>query len=109
LVLCLVSAPSFIDRVLGVVGGFLAFTLIAWLSKRMRDQDRLELGDAKLVAAAGAWVGWQALPLLMLIAATAAVLWTYLWRPDPDRPVSLLPFLAFGFWLVWQFGPTMLL
>jgi leader peptidase (prepilin peptidase)/N-methyltransferase len=63
------------DHVLGAVVGFGGFAAIAWLYRRVRHRDGLGLGDAKFLAVAGAWLGWRALPLLILLACLVALLW----------------------------------
>ena len=70
----ILPAP-FWDRAIGaaVGGGFLA--LLGSFYKRVRGQDGLGLGDAKLLGAIGAWMGWQALPFVLLIASAAAIVW----------------------------------
>ncbi len=60
------------------------------------------MGDAKLLAGAGAWLGPGSLPLVVLIGATAALaaaLATGAHR-RPDEPVPFGPWLALGFWSV---------
>ena len=97
--------PPLAERLIGSAAGFLSFALIAWLYRRLRGRDGLGLGDAKLLAGAGAWAGWQALPSVVLIGSVAALAWVLARRPDPNRPLPFGPFLALGFWLVWRFGP----
>jgi leader peptidase (prepilin peptidase)/N-methyltransferase len=75
----------------------------------LRGRAGLGMGDAKLFAAAGAWLGLGALPSVMLWAcgtALAAVLLAVAFR----RPITgttrfpFGPFLALGFWMVWLYG-----
>lgn len=101
--------PILADRLIGSAAGFLALAGIAWIYKRVRGRDGLGLGDAKLLAAAGAWAGWQALPSVVLIGSVTALLWVAVRRPDPNQPFPFGPFLAAGFWLVWRFGPLELI
>jgi len=98
------GAPDLADRIIGSAIGFAAFAGIAALYRRWRRRDGLGLGDAKLLAAAGAWVGWRDLPSVVLLSATAALLWALATRRDPERPLPFGPFLAAAFWLVWRFG-----
>lgn len=98
------GAPDLTDRVIGSAAGFVAFAGIAALYRRLRGRDGLGLGDAKLLAAAGAWVGWRDLPSVVLLAAVAALAWALATRRDPDLPLPFGPFLAASFWLVRQFG-----
>lgn len=102
-----------LDRSLGALAGYCVFRALAAIYARLRGRAGLGEGDAKLLAAAGAWVGWQALPDLVLIAAVAgvaAVLLSGLHRGgiDPGRRLPFGPFLAVATWLVWLFEPWLL-
>ena len=96
------------ERVIGAVAGYAAFAGIAWIYRRWRGRDGLGLGDAKLLAAAGAWTGWASLPSVVLVGSVTALVWVLVARPDPQKPFPFGPFLAAGFWLVWKFGPLTL-
>ena len=62
-------APSLGDRLLGVAAGYLSLAAIALAYKALRKRDGLGGGDPKLLGAIGAWLGWQALPLVLLGAS----------------------------------------
>ena len=69
-----------------------------------RGRPGLGLGDAKLLAAAGAWLGMQALPSVLLLACGSALLGLLIrgWRTGSLSATSRVPFgpfLAFGTWL----------
>jgi leader peptidase (prepilin peptidase)/N-methyltransferase len=76
--------------------------------KRLRKRDGLGGGDWKLFAAGGAWLGWQLLPQLLLVAALgglAAAL--VLHRRKPEFLAQRLPFGAFlapALWLLYLAG-----
>lgn len=95
---------------LGAVAGYLAFAGIAWGYRRVRGAEGLGLGDAKLLAAAGAWLGVLALPSVVLVGAGAslAALAIAGGGRSPRRAVPFGPGLALGFWLVWLHGPLVL-
>ncbi len=61
------------DAALGAAAGYLAFRGIALGYRVLRGREGLGQGDAKLLAAAGAWVGWQGLPEVALLAALAGI------------------------------------
>jgi leader peptidase (prepilin peptidase) / N-methyltransferase len=99
------------DHALGAGLGYTAFAGIGWLYRRLRNRDGLGLGDAKLLAAAGAWVGWAALPILVLLAALAALGAALLTTATGRtlRATSALPFgpfLAAALWLTWLYCTT---
>lgn len=61
------------DRLIGMAGGFAVLWLIGSLYQRLRGRQGLGGGDAPMFAALGAWLGWAALPLLLLMAALAGL------------------------------------
>lgn len=97
---------------LGAMLGYGAFTGLAWSYRRVRGRDGLGQGDAKLLAAAGAWLGWQALPSVVLIASLLALVvfapQCVLARQRPSsaeaEPLPFGPPLCAGTWLVWLYG-----
>lgn len=75
-----------------------------------RGRAGLGLGDAKLLAAGGAWLGLGGLPSVLLIAALGALLAVGVarWRGTEvrmDQALPFGPFLALGIWMVWLYGP----
>ncbi len=84
----------------GATAGFVLFWALGELHFRLRGIEGLGLGDAKLLAAAGAWLGWRALPALILIAALAALAWTLLGQPH-RRDIAFGPWLALAFLSLW--------
>ncbi len=111
-----IDSELIIDHLIGAAIGFVAFAGIAWFYRRLRDRDGLGLGDAKLLAGAGAWLGWAALPGVVLIAACSALAMALLGqvidRQAMDREamttreIAFGPHLALAFWLSWLFGPV---
>ena len=65
----LLPAVDLLHALAGAAVGYLALAGIGWAYRRLRGRDGLGLGDAKLLAAAGAWLGVESLPWLVLIAA----------------------------------------
>jgi len=102
---------AFIDAAIGATAGYAAFVAIAWAYRRWRGRDGLGLGDAKLLAAAGAWLGWAALPTVVLIAGVAALLSVAIRRVQGERvqartAIAFGSFLALAFWVVLIHGGT---
>ena len=86
--------------VLGAIIGYLSLWTIYWLFKLLRNKEGMGYGDFKLSAAIGAWLGWQALPGVVLVAAltalsTATVL-LLAGRLRIEQPMPFGPFLAFA-------------
>jgi leader peptidase (prepilin peptidase)/N-methyltransferase len=94
----------------GAVIGFAGLYGIGWLYLHLRGREGLGLGDAKLLAAAGAWVGWAGLGSVLLWAALPALVTALIWGRmhgtlSSGMAVPFGTFLAFGFWLTWLYGP----
>lgn len=83
------------SHALGAIAGYCGFRLISIVYRLLRGRDGMGEGDAKLLAAAGAWVGIAALPRLILGAAMLGIAFTMisLWR---DRATGLEAAVAFG-------------
>lgn len=98
--------PGIGAALIGAAAGFLSLALVAAAYRRVRGRDGLGGGDPKLLAAIGAWTGWEALPIIVVLAAAlglaAGVLWAVAGR---GRLAALrLPlgvFLAVAAWPVW--------
>jgi leader peptidase (prepilin peptidase)/N-methyltransferase len=106
-----VSPDDVLDDLAGAVGGFAAFTLVAWTYRRWRGREGLGAGDAKLLAALGAWVGATGLPSVVLLASLAALVAVLAARatrrgvPTAQDRVPFGPALAIAGWVVWLYGP----
>jgi leader peptidase (prepilin peptidase)/N-methyltransferase len=98
------------ERAAGAAFGYLALRAIAVLYRRLRGREGVGGGDAKLLAASGAWVGVAALPQVILVAAlgalaAAACLRLAGVRLSAQSALPFGPFLAIATWLSWLFGP----
>ncbi len=101
---------AWVDHLAGALAGFALFAAIAWIYRGLRRREGLGLGDAKLLAAAGAWVGWIGLPSMILLGALFGLLTALLLRlagREVGRATAFPfgPGLALAFWLVWLYGP----
>lgn len=94
-------AEAVVPRLAGAAGGYLFMALWGEVYFRLRGREGLGLGDAKLFAGAGAWLGWQDLPLVLLIAATAGLGYALVARIGQDDKVPFGPFIALGTFGVW--------
>ncbi len=60
--------------VIGAIAGYLALWLVYWAFKLITGKEGMGYGDFKLLAALGAWLGWQLLPLIILLSAVVGAL-----------------------------------
>ncbi|MCB2053668.1 MAG: prepilin peptidase [Geminicoccaceae bacterium] len=90
----------------GVVLGGGGLWAVRTLYRRWRGREGLGLGDVKLFAAAGGWCGAEALPWVLLAAASGGLLFAFAhgldWRST--RPLPFGPALAAAFWVVMLIG-----
>lgn len=111
LVVCISFDPEDLaDRAAAAATGYLVLRALAWAYERYRGREGLGQGDAKLFAAAGAWLGLAALPQIILLAAVAALaiaaaLALAGTRVGARTALPFGPFLGFATWLTWLFGP----
>lgn len=95
------------EAVIGAIGGYLCLWSIYWLFKLVTGKEGMGYGDFKLLAALGAWMGWQMLPLIIILSsfvgAIVGIINIILKRQDKDVPMAFGPFLAIAGWiaLVW--------
>lgn len=93
-------ASELADRLIGAGAGFLILGAVGEVYFRLRQREGLGLGDAKLFAGAGAWLGWQMLPWVLVVASVAALCRALIHRSRPE--IAFGPWLALGFWLCLQ-------
>jgi leader peptidase (prepilin peptidase)/N-methyltransferase len=99
------------DAVIGAIAGYLALWTIYWLFKLIRGKEGMGYGDFKLLAALGAWLGWQMLPLVVLLSSVVGAmigigLLVFKGR-DHNIPLAFGPYLAIAGGCALFFGPTL--
>lgn len=86
------------EAVVGAMAGYLILWSIYWLFKLVTGKEGMGYGDFKLLAALGAWFGWQALPSIILasagVGAVAGILLMLLAKHRRDVPIPFGPYLA---------------
>jgi leader peptidase (prepilin peptidase) / N-methyltransferase len=82
----------------GAVGGYMILWSVFWLFKLATGKDGLGYGDFKLLAALGAWMGWQSLPIIILLSslvgALIGIILMMTQGRDKNTPFSFGPYLA---------------
>ena len=90
-----VDLPS---AVIGVMAGYLSLWLVYWGFKLITGKEGMGYGDFKLLAALGAWLGWQKLPMIVLLSsivgAVVGILLIALAKRGRQVPIPFGPYLA---------------
>ncbi|MEE9347748.1 MAG: A24 family peptidase [Robiginitomaculum sp.] len=92
------------ESLIGAAMGYAIFVAIETGFRKLRGKDGLGRGDAKLLAAGGAWCGWSGLPQIVLIAslmALIALLFPSIRKRAEGGKIAFGPFLALGIVCVW--------
>ena len=96
------------SAVIGAMAGYLALWSVYWLFKLATGREGMGYGDFKLLAALGAWLGWQVLPMVLLLAslvgAVMGVTAMVLFRRGRQVPIPFGPYLAAAGWLALLWG-----
>ncbi len=95
------TAEDFYPHLLGAALGYGVFWAVEVLYRLIRKRDGLGRGDAKLLAAGGAWCGAWALPAIVLIASVSALIYILPKGEQRDTRIPFGPFLAIGIGAVW--------
>ena len=86
------------SAVIGAAAGYLALWLVYWIFKLATGKEGMGYGDFKLLAAIGAWFGWQMLPLVILmssfVGALVGIVLIVLARHGRNVPIPFGPYLA---------------
>ena len=93
--LLLNSFGTFVDiksAVIGAAAGYLSLWSVYWIFKIVRNKEGMGYGDFKLLAAIGAWLGWQILPIVILLSsavgAVVAISFLYLAKYRNKLPIQ---------------------
>lgn len=86
------------DAVIGAAAGYLVLWAVYWLFKLATGKEGMGYGDFKLLAALGAWLGWTALPVIILLSsvvgAVVGISLIVFARRGRDKPIPFGPYLA---------------
>jgi leader peptidase (prepilin peptidase) / N-methyltransferase len=100
------------DAVLGAAGGYLSLWLVFHAFRLITGKEGMGYGDFKLFAALGAWMGWEVLPLVILLSAatgaTLGIAMILLRGRDRAAPMPFGPYLAAAGWLAMLYGNSLI-
>lgn len=98
------------SAVIGAVAGYLALWTVFWLFKLATGKEGMGYGDFKLLAAIGAWLGWQVLPLVILMSSFVGMIiyisLMVLGRHNRETPIPFGPYLAIAGIIALLHGPA---
>ena len=105
----------FIDATTAIAGGlagYLSLWSIYHLFRLLTGKEGMGYGDFKLLAALGAWLGWQMLPLIILLSAVVGaavgISLIVFKRHDRSVPIPFGPYLAAAGWIAMLYGPQII-
>jgi leader peptidase (prepilin peptidase)/N-methyltransferase len=97
-----------VSSIIGALAGYLSLWLIYHLFRLLTGKEGMGYGDFKLLAAIGAWLGWQMLPLVIflssLVGATIGLVMIGLKRHKSSQPMPFGPFIALAGWITLLWG-----
>jgi leader peptidase (prepilin peptidase)/N-methyltransferase len=101
-------SPS--DAIIGALAGYLSLWSVFWLFKLVTGKDGMGYGDFKLLAALGAWLGWQQLPIVIMmstvVGAIISISLIIVKGKDRSVPIPFGPYLAAAGWITMLWGET---
>ena len=100
------EAPEAVESLLGSFLAGLVMFVVAKAYKKVRKLEGLGLGDVKLAAAGGLWVGWTMVGMMIFLGAFSAAVFVFMrsWKfgkIDRNERIPFGPFLAFGILCSW--------
>ncbi|MDY6918892.1 MAG: A24 family peptidase [Pseudomonadota bacterium] len=103
---------SLTDAVIGAAVGYLCLWTLYWAFKLLTGKEGMGYGDFKLLAALGAWMGWQYLLLILvlssLVGALVGVSLILIKGRDRNIPIPFGPYLAAAGWIAFFWGEAIL-
>ena len=99
------------DAVIGAAVGYLALWSVYWLFKLITGREGMGYGDFKLLGALGAWFGWQAVPILLLVSAVfgsvIGITILVVQKKGRQTAIAFGPYLALAGLITLFFGPLL--
>tara|TARA_R110000744_G_scaffold58428_4_gene121998 strand:+ start:1609 stop:2484 length:876 start_codon:yes stop_codon:yes gene_type:complete len=97
-----------VDSIIGASAGYLSLWSVYWAFKLLTGKEGMGYGDFKLLAALGAWIGWQYLPIVILLSslvgAIIGICILTLQGKDKGQAIPFGPYLAIAGWLTLLYG-----
>ena len=94
--------------IIGAMAGYVSLWVVYWAFKLLTGKEGMGYGDFKLFALFGAWLGWQMLPLIILLASLVGAVFglamILLRGRDRQLPIPFGPYLAAAGWIAMLWG-----
>jgi leader peptidase (prepilin peptidase)/N-methyltransferase len=104
--------PAPATAIIGAAAGYLSLWAVFQLFRLLTGKEGMGYGDFKLLAALGAWLGWQRLllivPLSACVGAVVGLALIALRRQERGKPIPFGPFLAAGGWIAMLWGDAIM-
>ena len=98
------------DAVIGAVVGYMSLFCVFWLFKLATGKEGMGHGDFKLFALFGAWIGWQLLPILILMASVVGAIvglsLMFFSNHQRGQAIPFGPYLAIAGWTTILWGES---
>jgi len=103
-----VSPVTLADAVVGAMAGYLSLWSLYWVFKLLTGKEGMGYGDFKLLAALGAWLGWQYLPLVILLSSVVGLVFALIMMATGavkrGQGIPFGPYLAIAGWIALLWG-----
>ena len=97
-----------VSSIIGALAGYLSLWLVYHVFRLLTGKEGMGYGDFKLLAAMGAWMGWQMLPLIILLSslvgAVVGLTMIAVKRHRSSQPIPFGPFIAMASWIALLWG-----
>ena len=100
------------EAVIGAIAGYLSLWMVFWAFKLITGKEGMGYGDFKLLGALGAWMGWQMLPMVILLStavgAVVGIAGIIFAGRGRETQIAFGPFLAMAGWIAFVWGDKIL-
>ncbi len=97
-----------VSAIIGAVAGYLVLWFVYQVFKKLTGKEGMGYGDFKLLAMLGAWLGWQAIPLIVILSSLVGTVFglgfILLRRLGREQPIPFGPYLAIAGWIALLWG-----
>ncbi len=100
------------SAIIGAAAGYMVLWTVYWAFKLLTGKEGMGYGDFKLLAALGAFMGWKALPIIVilssLVGAIIGIAGMIIYGNSKEKQIPFGPYLAIAGWIAFFYGDTLL-